>query len=992
MVLIEALFLVLVSPTPESAFDAMKVQEGHTKQMIAHEPLVMDPVSFCFDDQGRILVVESFRQELGVEDNRSSPFWLEDDLAAQSIEDRLAMYIHWADQREGGMDYYSKNDDRIRILTDTDGDGVVDAASVFADGFNEPLDGTAAGVLAIGGDVWFTNIPSLWKLNDTDGDGKADVRESVYRGFGVRIALRGHDMHGLALGMDGRLYWSMGDRGYHLELGNEVLHSPGEGAVFRCELDGSALTVFHHGLRNPQELAFDKYGNLFTCDNNSDAADKARVVYCVEGGETGWRMEYQTLEGENQRGPWIQENGWDPHATDRPAWILPAVDTIGSGPSGFVSYPGRGLADRYDDHFFMCDFLGGASHSSVLSFAVEPKGAGFAMVDLHPFVEGILCTDVDFGYDGRMVISDWGEGWTGNKEGRLYAVWDPDHRSEGDVSEIFKAGFYNRRSDDLRSMLSHEDRRVRIRAQFELVEREAVQQFVQTLGGSNQLARLHAMWGLATLERRGGRQMEHIVPLLGDSDPEIRAHACRILGEAKLTSAKNAVGALILDPSPRVSFFATIAVGHLGGDLKEVVSMLERNSDRDVYLRHAGVVSLANSQYQSALANLSTHPDAAVRLAVVLAMRKQKSQFIAEFLLDSDDAIATEAARAIHDAPIPQVLARLAETLPIASTMAWQRRAISASLASGKPEDCERVAQFAADSSQSERMRTVAIGVLRLWLDPPNRDIVEGRWAPVRNKASRSVEPLIKKMPILVASAQGELLTKMFQLAQVHDIPLPDGLSRNVLMDDSQPISLRAYCLRHLADDEAIEFGLDNDNWQLRAAARDVKVDQGGIGLVDGLVRAVHGSEVGEAQAAITSLGRLSEGKQILDLEDLAPELHLEYWEVPGDPNVFPDPFDGEWLVMGGSPEQGRQVVFEHSASQCLRCHTIGDQGGISGPPLDAVGSTLDDRELLEALLIPSKRIAEGFGAYSAMPSTEGLLGYREIRDVIAYLKTLQAE
>ena len=102
MVLIPALFVVLASPTPESAFDAMKVQDGHVKQLIAHEPLVMDPVSFCFDDHGRILVVESFRQELGVEDNRSSPFWLEDDLAAQTIEDRLEMYVHWADQREGG--------------------------------------------------------------------------------------------------------------------------------------------------------------------------------------------------------------------------------------------------------------------------------------------------------------------------------------------------------------------------------------------------------------------------------------------------------------------------------------------------------------------------------------------------------------------------------------------------------------------------------------------------------------------------------------------------------------------------------------------------------------------------------------------------------------------------------------------------------------------------------------------------------------------------
>ena len=991
MVLIPALFMALATPTPESAFGAMKVQEGHVKQLIAHEPLVMDPVSFCFDDHGRILVVESFRQELGVEDNRSSPFWLEDDIKAQTIEDRLAMYVHWADQREGGMDYYSKNDDRIRTLTDTDGDGVFDMASIFADGFNKPLDGTGAGVLAIGEDVWFTNIPSLWKLNDSDRDGKADIRESIYRGFGVRIALRGHDMHGLALGMDGRLYWSVGDRGYHLELEDEVLHSPGEGAVFRCELDGSGLTVVHHGLRNPQELAFDNFGNLFTCDNNSDAADKARVVYCVEGGETGWRMEYQTLEGENQRGPWVQENGWDPHATERPAWILPAVDTIGSGPSGFVAYPGGGLSKRYDNHFFMCDFRGGASYSSVLSFAVEPKGAGFEMVDLHPFVEGILCTDVDFGYNGKMVISDWGEGWTGNKEGRLYATWDPAHLHEGDVSAIFKSGFYNQRSSDLQAMLFHNDRRVRIRAQLELANREASRSFIQTLNSDNQLARLHAMWGLAMLDRRGNDQMEHIVQLLSDSDPEIRAHACRILGEAEYIAAKEEVSERIWDPSPRVSFFATIAVGHLGGDLEAVVAMLERNANKDVYLRHAGVVSLANSEYQSALANLSTHPNAAVRLAIVLALRKQKSQFIVHFLRDDDDAIATEAARAIHDVPIPQCLDRLAWTVRHARTMPWQRRALSAAITRGKRDDLESIIHFASDQSKSDRMRMVAVKALQTWLHPPDREIVEGRWAPVRMTSLRKVGLLKRNMLALIASAQGELLAQTVQLARIHNIQLPEELSRNLLKDESQPMSLRVHSLRYLLDSNAIQYGLESNHWELRAAARDVKVDREFEGILDEVLRVVHESPFQEAQAAIRSLARIPNGIQKLNIDDLAPELHLDYWEATGIANGYPDPLEGTWLEVGGSVKEGKRVVYEHSASQCLRCHKVGDKGGIAGPALHGVGSMLSGRELLEALLFPNKRIAEGFGETSAMPPAGGVLDNREIRDVVAYLKSLRS-
>ena len=46
-------------------------------------------------------MAESFRQEKDVEDNRSSKFWLDDDLQLQSVEDRLRMYEKWASKCEG---------------------------------------------------------------------------------------------------------------------------------------------------------------------------------------------------------------------------------------------------------------------------------------------------------------------------------------------------------------------------------------------------------------------------------------------------------------------------------------------------------------------------------------------------------------------------------------------------------------------------------------------------------------------------------------------------------------------------------------------------------------------------------------------------------------------------------------------------------------------------------------------------------------------------
>ena len=984
-------FLILVlSSSPERSFDNLQIPPGFTKQLIATEPQIMDPVAFCFDDDGNILVAESFRQEQGVEDNRSSAFWLGWDLGLQSVDSRLAMYKHYADQRVNGMEYYSEYEDRIRLLKDKDGDGVYETASIFADGFNEPLDGTGAGLIAFDGTVLYTCIPHLWSFSQDDG--VAFNKKSLFGNvFGVRTALRGHDMHGLALGLDGRLYWSIGDRGYHIELENgTVLHSPGEGAVFRCELDGSNLDVYHHGLRNPQELAFDSYGNLFTADNNSDSVDKARLVYCVEGGETGWRMEYQTLQGANERGPWVQENGWDPHAQNRPAWILPAIDTIGSGPSGLVAYPGAGFSDRYKDHFFLCDFRGGAEHSNVLSFSVKPEGAHFQLDDLHPFAEKLLCTDVDFGYNGKMVISDWGEGWTGNYEGRLYSVWEEEYRAEGDVSDIFSKGFSNLPTNELIEFLSHIDRRVRIRAQFALANREVVNELEAALATKNQLAKIHVMWTLAMLHRCGQMCMDGIVPLLKDTSPEIRAQACKILGEASHTASFEQIVELINDPSPRVSYFATIASGYLGNAKDAIIAMLERNDDEDVYLRHAAVVALSKIQYASSMANLQNHPSSAVRLAAVLVLRRMKSNFLADYLEDEDDAVATEAARAIHDGRVRgKAFEQLAESILYARTIPWQKRAISANKMLHGCAESVRVAGFAADASKSNSMRILAIQSLRDWVpnSSVNRDIVEGRVIEAKQTDFYCIEGIEYAVEQLCMNANGELLLETLRFAHEQTMKIPEKICSELVLDKSAPIQIRAYALQKSNSVELVEYALQSNHWQLRAAARDVLLKMADPTAEDLLLETINSGEVFEAQEAIKSLKGNEEALLKIDKQTFRNELQLEYAEIIQNASALND----EWLVIGGNPALGKKVVFENSKSECLRCHTIEGKGGIAGPSLDDVGSRLDGTQMLHALVSPNLEITEGFGEYSAMPPMGTLLNERELRDVVAYLTSLQA-
>ena len=186
------------------------------------------------------------------------------------------------------------------MLEDLNGDGKADRSTVFADGFNAIEDGLAAGVLAWNNSVWYTCIPNLWRLQDTTGDRRADVRESLSHGYGVHVGYLGHDLHGPIMHVDGRVYFTCGDRGYNVVTREgKTLYGPDMGAVLRCEPDGSNLEVYHHGLRNPQDLVFDDYGNLFTGDNNADHGDPSRLVYCVEGGDSGWRHGYQFINRQN---------------------------------------------------------------------------------------------------------------------------------------------------------------------------------------------------------------------------------------------------------------------------------------------------------------------------------------------------------------------------------------------------------------------------------------------------------------------------------------------------------------------------------------------------------------------------------------------------------------------------------------------------------------------------------------------------------------------
>jgi len=697
-------------PAPAAPAPAVDVTlpTGFQMRTFASEPLVSDPVAFDIDANGRFYVAESERQERGIEDNRTSSWWLMDDLTAKTVADRLAYYEKWKDKRDGGMDYYRKYADRIRRVEDTDADGSADRASNFSRDFRDPLDGTGAGVLVDGDRVFYTCIPNLWQLRDTDDDGVAETTDALSTGYGVRTALRGHDMHGLAIGPDGRLYWSIGDRGYSVTTREgATLTDPKTGAVFRCKPDGSELEVYAYGLRNPQELAFNEFGDLFTGDNNSDGGDKARFVFVMPYGQTGWDMNYQTLEGANQRGPWSQERIW--HVRDQPdreypAWSLPPLAYVGNGPSGLAYAPGTGLPAAWDHRFFLCDFLGSESHSGIHAVKVQMKGAGYEVTESKQFVLGLLATDVAFGFDGRMYASVWGGGWLSTGKGRVVSIFDPSTSNTPVVAQtraIMTQDIKSVSTDDLITLLQHRDQRVRQRAQFELAARgtsTTLQLLALAQAGppavSNErlarLAQIHALWALG-MQAQGIRcervekpdPLLPVISLLESDTPEIRAQTARTLGESgRIDAAKKLIEHLV-DEDTRVRAACALACARLAPKapalFAEAVPLLSaalfENDNADPFLRHALATALAACADSKALQSLSVDQFESVRLGALLAMRRNADPMIANFLFDPDMRIAAEAARAIWDLPIDgatdslaTAVGRLAEWRPTTGT------------------------------------------------------------------------------------------------------------------------------------------------------------------------------------------------------------------------------------------------------------------------------------------------------------------------------------
>ncbi|HTG45613.1 MAG TPA: PVC-type heme-binding CxxCH protein [Verrucomicrobiae bacterium] len=1024
---------------PLRALQQFHVPAGFKVELFAAEPLLANPVAFTIDNTGKFYVAETHRHSAvgpafryfdGVLDIRSHLEWLDEDLALRSVPERVELL----ERRLGtNIARFTEKSEIVRLIQDKNGDGKADSSSIFATGFNNIADGIGAGVLARDGKVWFACIPDLWLLQDTNKDGKADLRTSLHTGYGVHISFLGHDLHGLKMGPDGRLYFSLGDRGMNVtNQEGRVLSYPDEGVVLRCELNGSNLEVFARGLRNPQELVFDQYGNLFTGDNNSDGGDRARWVYVVEGGDSGWRIGYQHIQTIPRRGPWNAERLWQPQWNGQAAYIVPPIANIGYGPSGNTFYPGTGLPERYLNHFFLCDFRGGAS-SGIHCFSLKPRGASFELESYEEFISECLPTDVDFGPDGALYFTDWVQGWNKTGKGRIFRVSHPESKSALTVAEtmrLLRGGMAGRDEKELVCLLAHPDMRVRQEAQFELAQRgisslPALQALAQR--GANQLGRIHAIWALGQISRKEKNPtlLEPLLSLFEEPDAEICAQAVKTIGESALRPAHSELVGLLLYPSVRVQSFAATALAHYKKiqSLQPLLALLERNDNRDPYLRHAASFALAASASATDIAGLST-PTKASQLGVLLALRRLESPRVARFLQSEDLGVVLEAARAINDLPITQAQSELAalissrrrfDSSATNKTEAVQKNAVTASVSSVAPEsgattdyeqlisrvinanfrlglkeNSSRLAEFAADPFEPVSLRTEAIAALADWARPSGRDRVMSLWRPLPERAPETAEFTAQLKRILSTSPEPVQLAAFEAVQKLHLVKA-ESLILETLEQESSPAPVRVRALRTLAAllpariDPVLQRASESTEPALRSEARVIRAELHPAEARDELERVLASGSILEKQKILSVLSRvrtpdfapLAAAQMNLLLDGkAAPELALDILGAAaqqGTPELLAAlqrfensrpktnlaPF--RETLAGGHAMAGRAIFFERADVFCSRCHTLGGEGGQAGPNLTAIGSRKSREYLLESILFPNKEIAQGF-------------------------------
>ncbi|MBM3836720.1 MAG: c-type cytochrome [Verrucomicrobia bacterium] len=505
-----------IPPTePARALGTFQVKPGFKMELVAAEPLVVDPIAMSFDENGRLFVVEM-------------------------------------------IDYSERRDEhlgRVRLLEDTDGDGRFDQSTVYAKDLPWPT-----AVICYDGGVFVGASPDVLFLKDTNGDGVADTREVIFTGFAAGVERLNVQalLNSFTWGLDNRIHGATSGNGGRVA-------SPKNPQMQLVELRGRDFSFDPRTLDLRAEsgggqhgLSFDDAGRKFVCSNSAhlqmlmydDADVKANPRFSMPNplvniAEDGPAAAVYRISPDE---PWrVIRTRW------RVAGLVPGPIEGGGHPSGYFTaatgvtiYRGNAWPKEYRGNVIVADCGSNLIHRKQLF----PEGA--SLVGRRPAdelkTEFIASKDnwfrpVQFANapDGTLYVADMyreiiEHPWSlppnikqhldlnrGNDRGRIYRIV-PDGFKQPALPKLGRAS-----TAELVQTLGHENgwhRDTAARLLYQRQDTSAIPMLEKMLDGTGTASgRVPALYALSGL---GAVNEKHLLDRLSDPDAVVREHAVRL--------------------------------------------------------------------------------------------------------------------------------------------------------------------------------------------------------------------------------------------------------------------------------------------------------------------------------------------------------------------------------------------------------------------------------------------------------------------------------
>ncbi len=466
-------------------------------------------------------------------------------------------YPHWKPK--------SPMNDKILILEDTDGDGVADKCTVFADGLHCPT-----GFEFWNGGVLVAQAPDIVFLKGVDNPDKADLKVRVLSG--MDSADTHHTSNSFVLDPGGALYWQEGTF-HHTQV--ETPWGPptrcANAGVFRYEPRTQKFEVYvNFGFANPHGHVFDRWGQDIVIDG------------------TGANPYHGTLFSGQTDYP--QRHARPPQVYNPRTRPCPGAEILSS----------RHFPDEFQGNLLVANVIG---FQGILRYKLEDLGASIIGKELEPILSSsdpnFRPSDLRIGPDGALYFLDWHNPIIGHMQHNLRdPSRDHEHGRIYRVSCIDRpllkpAKIAGEPIEELLDLLKEPEDRVRYRARIELAARDtakvipAVQKWAAALDTTNPAHEHHLLEALWLHQSHNVVNEGLLRRVLGSPDFHARAAATRVLcyWRDRVNQPLELLRVQINDPSPRVRLEAIRALSFFHDSAAVGVALELLTHPEDEYLR-----------------------------------------------------------------------------------------------------------------------------------------------------------------------------------------------------------------------------------------------------------------------------------------------------------------------------------------------------------------------------------------------------------------------